>query len=206
LKRPLVKEQEGGTIDEPSGKFNNALFNLGIGAADSGLFASMLHKDGGVLKGQKGLEAKSDNTRVSKIPNNGEAIYRNPEDENWALDFVPVLGTVRAAERYDHNGHLGDLVDAGVSGAMDLLGAKMIGAVVKAAGKASRIAKALKSKGFVPGSKEGIYIKQGATGTINRASGNVKQIPTVDYTNVAMQPMIQSLRVPFEAPFKYSAY
>ena len=45
LKRPLVKEQEGGTIDEPSGKFNNALFNLGIGATDPGIFTSLLPKD-----------------------------------------------------------------------------------------------------------------------------------------------------------------
>jgi len=85
---------------------------------------------------------------------------------------------------------------------MDLLGARMIGPVIKAAGKANRIAKVLKSKGFVPGSKEGIYVKQGTTGTINRASGNVKQVPTVDYTNVAMQPLIQTLRVPATAPFK----
>ena len=45
LKRPLVKEQQGGTIDEPSGKFNNALFNLGIGATDPGIFTSLLPKD-----------------------------------------------------------------------------------------------------------------------------------------------------------------
>ena len=85
---------------------------------------------------------------------------------------------------------------------MDLLGARMLGSVAKAAGKANRIHKALKAKGFVPGNKEGIYLKQNAIGPMNRASGNVKQIPVVDYYNVAMQPMIQSLRVPFTAPFK----
>lgn len=211
----VSSKQEGGTIDEPSGKFNNALFNLGIGAADSGLFASMLHKDGGVLKGQKGLQAKSDNTRVSKIPNKGEAIYRNPEDENWALDFVPILGTIRAAERYDHNGHPGDLVDAGISGAMDLLGAKMIGAVVKAAGKASKIHKALKARGYKQiGAEPTHWYPKGYNPNrydymfepISKHYPEVKSVPNVDYYNVAMQPMIQSLRVPFEAPFKYSAY
>ena len=89
-----------------------------------------------------------------------------------------------------------------MNGAMDLLGARMIGTVIKAAGKANKIGKALKSRGFIPGSEKGIYVKQGATGTINRASGNVKQIPTVDFTSVAMQPLVQSLRVPATAPFK----
>ncbi len=89
-------------------------------------------------------------------------------------DFLPLVGTYRAAQRIDKgepNASYGDLI---MNGAMDLLGARMVGSVVKAAGKANRIARTLKSRGFIPGSKEGIYIKQGATGTINRASGNVK--------------------------------
>lgn len=142
----------------------------------------------------------ADNTRVQHIPNNGEAIYeRTPVGYG---DFLPLVGTYRAAQRIDNrepNANYGDLI---VNGAIDLLGAGMVGPVVKAAGKANKIGKALKSRGFIPGSKEGIYVKQGATGTINRASGNVKQVPTVDFTNVAMQPLIQTLRVPATAPFK----
>lgn len=138
---------------------------------------------------------RADNTRVLQhTPNNGEVIYeRTPVGYG---DFLPLVGTYRAAQRIDNREPNASYKDLIVNGAMDLLGAGMVGSVVKAAGKANRIAKALKSKGFVPGSKEGIYIKQGATGPINRVSGNVKQIPTVDYYNVAMQPMIQSLRVP----------
>ena len=72
----------------------------------------------------------------------------------------------------------------------------MIGPVLRATSKYNKISKALKARGFLPGSKEGIYIKQGATGTINRASGNVKQIPLVDYTSTVMAPLVQTLRVP----------
>lgn len=106
-----------------------------------------------------------------------------------------------------------------MNGAMDLLGARMIFPVLKAASKFSRISKNLKSRGFVKGS-ERAHMRGNKSGTnfhkrdvevVNDAWGNphtfehwgeVKTVPNVDYYNAAMQPMIQSLRVPATAPFK----
>lgn len=117
-------------------------------------------------------------------------------------DFVPVVSTYRAAKRIDMgdpNASFGDLL---VNGAMDALGFGMVGPVVKAASKFRKIDKALKSRGFINGSEEGIYIRKNPTGAVNRVSGNVKQIPVVDYTSAVQAPLVQTLRVPFTAPFK----
>lgn len=160
----------------------------------------------------KGGIEKSDNTRVSRIPNKGEAIYKKTS-EGYG-DFLPIVGTYRAAQRIDRgepNASYGDLI---INGGMDLLGAKMIGSVVKAAGKANRIHKALKSRGFTQITKEPTHWvrmpKYGTTALGNKlysyqipfTTSAVKVIPNVDYTNVAIQPLIQSLRVPATAPFK----
>lgn len=101
---------------------------------------------------------------------------------------------------------------------MDLLGAGMIGSVVKAAGKANRIHKALKASGFRQvGPEPTKFIKTANRTKLSRGYMNPdkyyhinlgpeviaeKTVPNVDYTNVVMQPMIQSLRVPATAPFK----
>lgn len=166
-----------------------------------------------VSKRQKGGNIERvDNTKVQHIPNNGEAVY---EKTPVGLgDFLPLVGTYRAAQRIDKgepNASYGDLI---ANGAMDLLGAGMVGPVVKAAGKANKIHKALKSRGFTQITKEPTHWvrtpKYVTTGLGNKlyswqvpfteAAGKV--IPNVDYTNVAMQPLIQSLRVPVTAPFK----
>ena len=160
----------------------------------------------------KGGIEKSDNTRVNRVPNKGESIYeKTPEGFG---DFLPLVGTYRAAQRIDRgepNASYGDLI---INGAMDLLGAGMIGSVAKAAGKANKIHKALKSRGFTQITKEPtnwVRIPEYKTTTLgNRlhsyqipsTTGESKVIPNVDYTNVAMQPLIQSLRVPATAPFK----
>ena len=101
---------------------------------------------------------------------------------------------------------------------MDLLGARMVGSVIKAAGKANRIHKALKASGFRQvGPEPTKFIKVGNRTKLSRGYMDPnkyyhinlgpeviaeKTIPNVDYYNVAMQPMIQSLRVPATAPFK----
>ena len=158
-----------------------------------------------------GIE-KSDNTRVNRVPNKGETIYeKTPVGYG---DFLPIVGTYRAAQRIDRGEPNASYADLIINGAMDLLGARMIGSVAKAAGKANRIHKALKSRGFTQITKEPTHwirmSKYGTTGLGNKLysyqvpfnTGAGKVIPNVDYTNVAMQPLIQSLRVPATASFK----
>ena len=164
----------------------------------------------------KGGIQPSDNTRVQHIPNKEGAIYeKTPQGIG---DFLPLVGTYRAAQRIDKgepNANYGDLI---VNGSMDLLGAGMVGSVIKAAGKANRIHKALKASGFRQvGPESTKFIKTANRTKISRGYMNPdkyyhinlgpeviaeKTVPNVDYYNVVMQPMIQSLRVPATAPFK----
>lgn len=158
-----------------------------------------------------GIE-KADNTKVSRVPNKGETIYeKTPVGYG---DFLPIVGTYRAAQRIDKGEPNASYADLIINGAMDLLGAGMIGSVAKAVGKANRIHKALKSRGFAQITKEPTHWvrmpKYGTTALGNKlysykipfTTGAAKVIPNVDYTNVAMQPLIQSLRVPATASFK----
>lgn len=182
------------------------------GKAKKHLFGGSLNRIPFYQKGtSKGGIERSDNTRVSRVPNKGETIYeKTPEGFG---DFLPLVGTYRAAQRIDRgepNASYGDLI---INGAMDLLGAGMIGSVAKAAGKANKIYKALKSRGFTQITKEPThwvripkqvntsYGSKLYSGQVSN-TGAAKVIPNVDYTNVAMQPLIQSLRVPATAPFK----
>jgi len=123
-----------------------------------------------------------------------------------------LVGTYRAAQRIDKgepNASYGDLI---VNGAMDLLGARMVGSVIKAATKANRIHKALRTAGFRQvGTEPTKFIKTANQTKLSRGYMDPnkyyhinlgpkviaeKTVPNVNYYNVAMQPMIQSLRVP----------
>lgn len=178
------------------------------------------HHQGGSLNGipfmqqgtPKGGIEKSDNTRVQRVPNNGEGVYEmTPQGIG---DFLPLVGTWRAAQRIDNREPNASYGDLAMNAAMDLLGVRMIGPVIKAASKANRIHKALKSRGFTQITKEPTHWartpKYITTGLGDRlyswqvpfTETAVKVIPNVDYANVAMQPLIQTLRVPATAPFK----
>ena len=174
-----------------------------------------------VPKNQEGAKfggyiERPDNTRVQHIPNNGEGVYEMTPIGYG--DFLPLVGTWRAAQRIDKgepNANYGDLA---MNAVMDLLGAGMIGSVVKAAGKAKRIHNALKASGFKQvGPEPTKFIKMANRTKLSRGYMNPnkyyhinlgpeviaeKTIPNVDYYNIAMQPMIQSLRVPATYPFK----
>lgn len=174
-----------------------------------------------VPKNQEGAKfggyiEKPDNTKVQHIPNNGEGVYEMTPIGYG--DFLPLVGTWRAAQRIDKgepNANYGDLA---MNAVMDLLGAGMIGSVVKAAGKAKRIHNALKASGFKQvGPEPTKFIKMANRTKLSRGYMNPnryyhinlgpeviaeKTIPNVDYYNVAMQPMIQTLRVPATYPFK----
>ena len=102
---------------------------------------------------------------------------------------------------------------------MDLLGAGMVGPVVKAAFKFGKIDKALKAKGFTKvnpavhmdsqGLKSGSYYTKPIRRTTTFA-GKTFEVPdyvgrtvtNVDYTNAVQAPLVQMLRVPVTAPFK----
>lgn len=129
------------------------------------------------------------------------------------MDFFPIVGTYRAAQRIDKGEPNASYGDLAINAGMDLLGARMIGSVVKAARKANRIHKALKNRGFIQITKEPTHwvrmpkyintsygTKLYSWQVPNTGAGKV--IPNVDYTNVAIQPLIQSLRVPATASFK----
>jgi hypothetical protein len=133
-------------------------------------------------------------------------------------DFLPLVGTWRAAQRIDKGEPNASYADLAINAGMDLLGARMIGPVFKAASKFRNIEKGLKSRGFVKGS-ERAHMKNGSGTNFHKRNvevvndyagkphyfehwGEIKTVPNVDYYNVAMQPMIQTLRVPATAPFK----
>lgn len=128
------------------------------------------------------------------------------------MDFVPIVGTYRAAKRIDRREPNASYGDLAINAGMDLLGARMIGSVVKAAGKANRIHRALRARGFKQITTEPTHwVKPGVHANLTYGNSfhsipitnwQSKVIPNVDYTNVAMQPLIQSLRVPITAPFK----
>lgn len=122
-----------------------------IGKIGLGLQKKWL-KDGGSIpyyqagtpKG--GITEKSDNTRVARVINNGEGVpQRTPQD--W-MDFLPVVGTLRAANRIDHNEPNASYGDLAMNAGMDLLGAKMLGTFVKAAGRVGKAMKTAKSLGY----------------------------------------------------------
>ena len=166
---------------------------------------------GGTNKG--GITEKSDNTKVERIPNKGEGVYEEIPVNGW--DFIPVIGTYREARRLDQGDPNASVTRLGISLAGDLTGAGMIGSVAKAAGKASRIQKALKARGYQQFTKDGSqwfrlpkkiirgYGDKLYTYEIPNIYGgsSFKTIPTVDYTPAAMAPLVQTLRVPAEAPF-----
>ena len=129
---------------------------------------------------------------------------------------------MRAAQRIDRGEPNASYGDFAMNLGMDLLGARMVGPVIKAATKANRIYKALKTAGFRQvGTEPTKFIKpaqrasvsftpsenaaflRGATKTTGISPTYItKNIPNVDYTNVALQPLIQTLRVPATASFK----
>ena len=169
---------------------------------------------------KEGIVEKSDNTRVNRIPNNGEGVYEmTPQGIG---DFLPIIATYRDAKRIDNGEPNASYANLALNLGMDILGGRMIGSTVKAATKANRIYKALKSAGFRQvGTEPTKFIKpaqrasvsftpsenavflRGATKTTGISPTYItKNIPNVDYANVAMQPLIQSLRVPVTAPFK----
>jgi len=154
---------------------------------------------GGTPKG--GIVIEPDNTRVEAIPNEGE--YVTEKVPFGLLDFVPVLGTYREAQRLDQGDPDASKIRFGISLAGDLLGAGMIGSVAKAASKYNKISKALKAKKFFRPTDAGtqwikvetkkVPINAGRFGTIGTRTEPavyVKNIPEVDYTPAVMAPLV----------------
>lgn len=127
-------------------------------------------------------------------------------------DFVPIVGTYREAQRLDREDPNASKLGLATSLGMDLLGAGMMAPALKAAVKASRLSKLLKSRGFNKITEQGLYRSQPNTymrvapETIEHQyyretipTVRFKQIPTVDVSGVALQPLVQTLRVPTQA-------
>lgn len=96
----------------------------------------------------------------------------------------------------------------------DAAGMGMVGPVIKATSKYNKISKALKTNGFFRPTNTGKqWIKVGTKktpinagrfgiiGTKTEPTVFIKTVPEVDVSGVALTPLVQSLRVPLEAPF-----
>lgn len=148
------------------------------------------------------------------LHNVGDKIGDTIESTGYAGDFLPIVSTLKAAREIGTgrpNASWGKLITSGIG---DAVGFGMMGSVAKAASRYGRIAKNLKANGYFRPTDTGTqWIKIGTKetpinagrfgtiGTKTEPAVYVKNVPEVDYYGVAMQPMIQSMRVPFTAPF-----
>lgn len=119
----------------------------------------------------------------------------NLEEDVSLLDIVPVVSTLRDFRRAYNNPTFGNITRAAVSAGTDLLSLGVGSTALKAALKARKISKLLKSRGFTPITKEGnTYMKvekiPANSGMGVNYKATFKKVPTLDATPVVMQTMI----------------
>lgn len=119
----------------------------------------------------------------------------NLEEDVSLLDMVPVVSTLRDFRRAYNNPTFGNIARTAVSAGTDLLSLGVGSAALKAALKARKISKLLKSRGFNPITKEGsTYMKvekvPANSGVGLNYKATFKKVPTLDATPVVMQTMV----------------
>lgn len=206
----LKLKKKGGEVCPKCGKIHSA----GVGCSVAA-FKEKFEK-GGSLNGisfyqagtpEGGITERSDNTRVQRLPNNGEGV-KETLSLGWQ-DYVPILSTLREARRLDTNDPDASKLGLAFSLAGDLAGAGMIGPVMKATSKYNKVAKTLKNNGFFRPADVGTQwirigkkttpISAGKFGTIGTKTEPyvfTKNVPEVDVSGVALTPLVQALRVP----------
>lgn len=148
-----------------------------------------LNKDCGGSAIVKSFKAKC-GTKMKKHQQGG-----NLEEDVSLLDMVPVVSTLRDFRRAYNNPTFGNIARTAVSAGTDLLSLGVGSAALKAALKARKISKLLKSRGFTPITKEGnTYMKvekiPANSGIGLNYKATFKKVPTLDATPVVMQTIV----------------